>query len=251
MTKRIHQILAVAVTACALTLNGFAQPERDSATVRVAPIALLFQNPEFVKMLELTPQQVSELQRIWREFGEATQAQSRAFTSPNPPPQTEAESRQHVTEARQRMETLRLETLAKVDEIMNPEQRKIYWAIGFQLSGGLNETTRWLSMPERSFMFLDLSDTQKEQVRKLVEDRDAEMMTLLDSFIGTPRDPETRQRESTAAEAVGAKFAEQLKSLLTAEQRAKAEKLTAEAPVLRERLGLPPLAHPRAADAGR
>jgi len=86
-------------------------------------------------------------------------------------------------------------------------------------------------------------------VRKLVEERDAKRK-VLDELVDL-HDPEVQQRYRAIYGEISAGFREQIRLLLSAEQRAKVIRLIAEAPALRERLGLPPLPQPRATDIGR
>jgi len=62
---------------------------------------------------------------------------------------------------------------------------------------------------------------------------------------------EARRRFSAEGTQMMILYADRMTSLLTPEQRAQAEKLTAEIPAQRKRLGLSPLPQPRAADGGR
>ncbi|MCL2710249.1 MAG: hypothetical protein FWE95_05155 [Planctomycetaceae bacterium] len=150
MTKRIPQIFAVAVIAWVLCLNAFAQPQEQ-----------ILEHPEFIKILELTPQQVTGLQRIWREAGELAEE----FQMLRAQVQTDEEMRQLAADMRRRTPTL-AESQAKIDEVLKPEQRKKYSEIGFQVSGGNNSPAQWVALNEWTLGFLDLTDVQKEQVRK-------------------------------------------------------------------------------------
>jgi len=228
MNNRILQVLAVAVTALVLSVPAVAQPL----------VERLLQNPEFVKMLELTPEQVTGLQTIERESVENLREASELGRALIGQAQTHEEMSQIEVDIKRRMATYVSESQTKIDEILKPEQRKKYTEIGFQLSGGLNSPALGQSN-EWSLGFLDLTDTQKEQIRKLTQERIAKEEALSEELVGL----DTRQRpqrRSIATTEIRAEHFEQIKSLLTAEQRAKAEKLTAEAPALREKLGLPP-----------
>ena len=226
MNNRILQVLAVALTALALSVPAVAQPLMET----------LFQNPEFVKMLELTPEQITGLQKVQRDteklLKEAAELAEVLFEQA----QTHEEMARIEIDIKRRMATYVSESQTKIDEILQPEQRKKYTEIGFQLSGGLNspgQSNEW------SLGFLDLTDPQKEQIRKLTQECIAKEKALSEELVGL----DTRQRpqrRSMATKKILAEHFEQIKSLLTAEQRAKAEKLTAEAPALREKLGLPP-----------
>jgi hypothetical protein len=135
---------------------------------------------------------------------------------------------------RQRMDTMR----TRVGEVLKPEQQARLRELSFQATGGLDSPF----LNERMFEFTDLSDAQKEQIRKITEERNAEAVgTLRDGgareMLGQLRTPEGRAQLAAENEARNKKYTEQIKAVLTDEQRAKAEKLTAEAPALRERIG--------------
>jgi len=138
-----------------------------------------------------------------------------------------------MREMRQRMETGMNEVQASIDRVLKPEQRTKLREATFQLSGGLNSAGT--PMGNMALGALDLTDAQKEQLRKLADER-----PRIDfEGIADPRSPEGRAEMQKRIEAANTKFAEQVRGILTPEQRAKAEKLTAEAPALREKLGLP------------
>ena len=277
MNKRVIQILAVVVIVCALVVNGFAQSSGPgfSGSARmptsfsqsrimvtgINSLGRLLQNQEFVKMLELMPQQMTELRRIIDETTETRRVQSQplflSYTTYISLRDTE-EGRQEIEENRQRLsavaEAADNEMQAKVDEVLRPEQQVRLRESIFQLMGGLDSA----SLQERLYGFLvpAPTDIQKEQFRKLAEERDAEIKLVEERFGDVLRAPgetaaEARQRFHAERMKISAKYGDQMTSLLTPEQRAKAEKLTAEIPALRERLGLVPLPRPRAADAGR
>ena len=261
MSKRIFWIFAAAVTALALSLNAVAQPGGGGPRGQggMGPgggmgmmgggmmggfgggIGGVVQNPEFAKMLELTPQQTTELQQVMREAGEAIRTQMQTIPRPEPgdgdgPPSPEV-MRQNMEKVRQIMEKGIDEAQAKIDQVLQPVQRTKLRETSFQLMGGLESPM----LNDRLLAAVDLTDAQKEQVRKLVEERNAEIanaMMARDWRSGPPA-PEERERLQTANEERNKKFADQIKAVLTPEQKAKAETLTAEAPALREKLGIP------------
>ena len=89
-------------------------------------------------------------------------------------------------------------------------------------------------MGGRMLETLELTDAQKEQLGKLMEGR-----TRPDPADYDLRSPEGRQKFQEDMAASNAKFAEQVKGILTPEQKAKAEKLTTGIPALRGRFGIP------------
>ena len=246
MNNRTLQIFAVAVTAWALTLNAVAQPQGTSVPAGAQMIhgtgirASFFQNQEFFNMLELTPQQITDLQEAWRESTERYQPLVGTFPRPEPNanPQTPEEMRKRQEEMQLRSETWRDESLKRIERVLKPEQRTKFREIIFQLAGGLNSNSSMLN--ELALSALDLTGTQKEQFRKLVEERNVVLWAIRDS--APPEDRPLPGTVRIGAEVMQAitQFTEQFQSLLTVEQRTKAEKLTAEIPALREKLGLPP-----------
>ena len=191
-------------------------------------VALEFQEPKLNKMLELTEEQTAELQKITSEATKMIRQ-----LPPGSPPQFLAAMLKHV-------ETILTETQAKVDEVLKPEQRTKFREILFQLAGGLNLPP----LNEHVFECLKLTDVQKWQIRELATERvparRAAEYVILDTHNRTPLPrEELSNRLEAARQQIEAKYIEQLKSFLTAEQRAQAEKLTAEIPALHERLGLP------------
>ena len=261
MNRRIFWTFAVLVTVFALSLNSFAQPPGGGQGRGQGPgmgmggmpgmggpgggmggVGAVFQNQEaFARELGLTPQQATELQGIMRESMETFRTQFQNAPRPEPGADPEA-MRQFGETMRQRMESGMNEVQARVDQVLRPEQRTKLRETSFQLAGGLDSPMLGTPMGERMLETLDLTDSQKEQVRKLVEERNAAMRNFGEV---NWRDQAERERFQADMAARGARFAEQVKAILTPEQRAKADRLTAEAPALRERLGVPAPGQPR------
>ena len=269
--KRAHWIFAVVVTVFALSLNTFAQPPGGGQGrgqgmgpgggagpqgmgggggmmggmmgqgggmgfgmgmgAGAGGIGAVLQNPELARVLELSPQQATELQGVMRESMETFRTQFQNMPRPEPGASPE-EMRRFGETMRQRMESGMSEVQARVDQALRPEQRTRLRDVTFQLSGGLDSPMLGSPMGERMLETLDLTDAQKEQVRRLAEARNA-------------RIGEVNWRDQAERERFQSDFAQQVRGLLTAEQRAKAERLTAEAPALRERLGMTAPGQPR------
>jgi len=261
--RRIHWIFAVAVTIFALSLNAIAQPPGGQRGQGMGPgggmgqgmgpgggmglgggmmggggmgtgigaIGAVLQNPELARVLELSPQQVNELQGVMRESIERLRTEGQNIQRPQPGASPE-EMRQFMEGMRQRLDTGMDEVQARVDQALRPEQRTRLRDVTFQLMGGLDSPTLGAPMGERMLETLDLTDAQREQIRRLAEARNA-------------RIGEINWRDQAERERFQSDFARQVRGLLTAEQRAKAERLTAEAPALRERLGMPTPGQPR------
>jgi len=265
MSKRIFWIFAVAMTAFALSLSAVAQPPggpggggprgpgggpggpgggpggpgggmmMGGPGGGIGQLGQLIQNPEFAKLLELTPQQTTDLQRVTSEAGEAIRTKTQEAMRPQQdggPPSPEA-MRQNMDKIRQLVEEGIDEASAKLDQVLQPAQRTKFRETTFQTLGGLDSPM----LNDRMLAVVDLTDAQKEQIRKITEERNAAMMADIQNI--NWRDREAMERSRVATEERNKKFADQIKALLTPEQKAKAEKLTAEAPALREKLGIP------------
>jgi hypothetical protein len=191
------------------------------------------QNPEFAKMLELTPAQTEEIQKVVQDS--IDNFRTTAFPRPEPgaPPPTPEEMRQRMDEIRKQMEKQVEITQAKVNQILKPEQQVKAKELAFQLTGGLD----FPMLNVRTLETLDLTADQKEKIAKLTADRDEAFRTAMQGV--DFRNQEAREKFNADREARAKKFTEDIKAHLTSEQKAKAEKLTAAAPELREKLGLP------------
>ena len=136
----------------------------------------------------------------------------------------------------------------RLGQVLTPEQQLQHMEISFQASGGLD--SRHLN--DQLLDVVNLTDAQKDQIRKLRAEREAEGIAARNERgVGQPFDWQnaTQEERDKYVAAQGAdqmanrevdeardkRFAEQIKAVLTVEQRAKAEKLTAEAPALVER----------------
>jgi Spy/CpxP family protein refolding chaperone len=236
MSKRILWMVAVVITACALSLNALAQPPGPPPPGGFGGLGELggaFSRPEFVKMLELTPEQIGTLQKSMQEAGETFWAEARkAFDSGTPPTPEERQ---------QRMEKFMDGIQERTSKILKPEQQTKAKEVMFQLSGGLESPAEG-PMGIRMLDVLDLTAAQKEQIRKITAERDAEVRKAMeevrqDSSIDL-RTPEGREKSRALREERTKKYNEQITALLTPEQKAKGEKLTAGIPALREKLGI-------------
>ena len=201
----------------------------------------ILQNEEFVKMLELTPAQRTELPTVMQTAVQGAMQKLRDDGLLAPPTPGEAPN---PTEMLRRMELIQNTFQDAVQEgsrkVLNPAQQTKAQETMFQLSGGLESPM----LNERGLDFVNLSDEQKEQIRKIAQERNAENLRVMQGFFDGTRDPrnmsqEDREKIRTEAEARNKQFSEKITALLTPEQRAKAQKLTEEAPAVREKLGIP------------
>jgi len=221
MNKRTFLISTVIVSALALSCNAFGQPPGSPG--RGVPMGgpgggIILWHPEVIRGLELTPEQTSELQRIMADM----RTQRPPGTPPTGPPNPE--------ERRQRMDEMQ----AKVQQVLNSEQQVKLREIAFKLAGGLDSRL----LDDRMLEVVNLTDGQKGQIREIMAKREARNRTAIQDFNVRSATREEREKFRTDAETRVKEYRDRIKAVLTAEQKAKAEKLTAEAPALRERLGM-------------
>jgi hypothetical protein len=84
---------------------------------------------------------------------------------------------------------------------------------------------------------LNLTQEQKDKLRQMQDERMASVRENFQNF--RDMSEEDREKMRTKMEEDQKKFSEQVKGLLTAEQKAQAEKLSAGAAEVREKLGMP------------
>jgi len=249
-SKRVFWILAVVLTVFALSLDAFAQPPGGGDGPRgpgmsgrgprgpgmgmggpgMGEVLRVVQNPEFLKMMEITPEQFTAIQS-----GVMEAMQRMRETMPPPQPG----EMPNPNQMRQRMDQMVDTIQAEVDKVLKPEQRTKLREVAFQLTGGLNALNMPFGGGVRALETLDLTPAQKEQVRATMEKRDAEIQAARQGFNFSEATPEEREKIRAEMEALNKKYADQVTDLLTPEQKAKAENLTKEAPAIRETLGLP------------
>ena len=137
-----------------------------------------------------------------------------------------------VEDARQRIGELRETT----NHVLNIEQRMNFAKMSFQLVGGLDS----LSLNGQVLGYLELTPAQEEQLNAIVSAREAELVSLRRQFNFIRATPAEREVFDATNIECAKKYADQIKSVLTSEQRARAEKLTEEIPALKEKLGMSP-----------
>jgi Spy/CpxP family protein refolding chaperone len=136
----------------------------------------------------------------------------------------------------------------KLDQVLSKEQQLKHTEISFQAGGGLDSH----HLNDQLLDVVNLTDAQKEQIRKIVvefaeEDyTEREKRGAMKPFDWQNSTREERDKYVAAMiadqnankandEARIKKYAEKMKAVLTPEQQAKAEKLTAEIPALRDK----------------
>jgi hypothetical protein len=114
----------------------------------------------------------------------------------------------------------------EINNVLNDAQQKKFMEIYFQANNGLNSPSldAWL------LAVVDLTDGQKEAIGKLVADRVAALPAGGGAGQITPQE----------RAAINTRFGEQIKAVLTEQQKEKAEKLTEGAAELRRTLGIGP-----------
>ena len=254
MNKQFFWIVAVGITVCALSYSAIAQPPGGPGGGRgpggpggpppggppggpggfgggfgMGPggPAAMFQNPEFAKELGLTPAQTESLRNVMTEVGNDIRTQMEQMRAAGTPPNPD--------EMRKRMEQFIDGAQAKVNQVLKPEQQTKMREVTFQLTGGMNSPM----MGVRTLETLNLTDAQKDQIRKITEERDAARFAAMQGVDFRNMTPEQRDKMFADGQTRDKKFTDQITALLTPEQKAKAEKLTTDAPELRKKLGIP------------
>jgi len=203
----------------------------------------LLQNENVKKELKLSDDQVAQLTKIAEEARDARPQRQGGQGQANRP----------TEEERARMEAAMAERDAKINKVLSPEQQTKYKELRFQLSGGLNAPR----LDARALEVLNLTEDQKaklkaaqdeqaEEIRKAMENRPQINWQQLSQEERDKRGAELRAE----GEARQKKFTDKVKGFLTADQIAKAEKLTAGAQETREKLGLPAPGQGRGAGGG-
>lgn len=201
----------------------------------------LLRNEEVRKELGLSEDQVAQLTKIAEEQREAGRAlfqgQGQGGGDRQGPPSAE-----EINRNRERIEKFADENEGKVNKVLSAEQQGKYKDLRFQLAGGLNAQR----LDARTLSAVNLTDEQKAKLKTLQDEQDAEVRKAFESRPQQNiRDLSQEEREKlfaqfrTEGEARQKKFVEKLKGILTAEQVAKAEKLTESAAQAREKLGIP------------
>ena len=182
----------------------------------------------FDEILGLTPEQTEELHEIVEQMRPAFSPEERAALS----------SRTAWLSIRE-MQT-------KLNQVLEPEQRLLLAEISFQAAGGLD--SHFLN--DQLLDVVNLTDAQKEQMRRINAEFEAEDMASRQqrgegppTFDWLNATQEQRDEYSLAQIAIQRahresdearikQFAERTIAVLTPEQRERAERLTAEAPAL-------------------
>jgi len=251
MNKRIFWISAVVITASALSLHAFAQPvgnQRGPGGPRQGQMNgqmpggfgmdrmgggnFIFRNEEAAKMLELTAEQRESIQKILEEArAQRPQPQQGGGTPPNP------------EEMRQRIDELQ----TKINQVLKPEQQTKLNEMSFQLTNGLDSPM----LSGRTLEVLELTAEQKAKIRQISGERNAAFRTAMQGFDFRGASQEEREKFRADNEARGKTYSDQIKAVLTAEQREKAERLIAGATELREKLGIPQPGQGRGPERGQ
>ena len=253
MSKRTLWIVAVVITALALSLNTIAQPPGGGrgpggpggpgfggpgfggpgfgGGMGPGGPGAAFTNPEFAKLLGLTPEQTDTLQKELREAGEKFREEMQGAFQPGTPPNPE--------DMQKRLDKFLDGIEERTSKVLKPEQQTKSREVMFQLSGGLESPAMGSPIGIRLLNALDVTADQKEKIRKIIADREAENRTAMEGIDFRNMTPEEREKFRADTDVRNKKYTGQIIALLTPEQKAKGEKLTAETPALREKLGIP------------
>ena len=146
------------------------------------------QNPEFVRMLGLTPNQVDALQKGVQEAQEKYQKANnkilmelqeiaRSGNSPNA-----AESQQRVEQMRDARDQFVDVVQMKMEQVLKPEQLTKVKEMSFQLRGSLEASLADTTGTLRYLEALDITATQKEQVRNIMAERDEAIQKIATEY---------------------------------------------------------------------
>ncbi|MDR1485856.1 MAG: Spy/CpxP family protein refolding chaperone [Planctomycetaceae bacterium] len=190
-------------------------------------LGVLLQNENAKKHLNLTEDQVAKLQKISDDqranFPRPPRGNNEDGRRPAPP------SEEDMKKFNETIEKSQAESKKKINEVLTPEQQAKFKVLPFQVAGGLE--SRFINA--RTFEFLDLSDAQKEQFKKLDEENRAEFGKLFTQPTGNDTTRLTQEEVRKQREELSKKAREKALALLTPAQKATAEKLTEEAKQLK------------------
>jgi Spy/CpxP family protein refolding chaperone len=193
----------------------------------IGGIESLTRNPEVKSQLGLSEEQVGKLVKLSEEL---------RARRPDRRPGSGPPSR----EEQQKFEKGLDESQAKINQILTPEQQEKFITLRFQIAGGLDSPFLGI----RDMEVLNLTDEQKAKLKATLETRDAESRAAFEKrgqvdIRGLSQEESRKLFAEIQAEneARTKKFAEQIKAVLTPEQKEKVEKLTAEAKEVREKIG--------------
>ena len=201
MTK--HTLIALATLAATLTLQPLARAADASQPAPPAPADRLAtareRMQETARELNLTPEQTAKLQSIVRQHTQNLRA-LRQDTSLSP-----EEKRQKLTAARE-------EIVAEVKKVLTPEQFEKWKARQGQTAG---RSARSLARLHEAINDLNLTDTQKEQLKPLYQEQMEKLREL-------GQDTSLSLAEKLdKLKAIHQEAAPKLKKFLTADQYAK------------------------------
>jgi Spy/CpxP family protein refolding chaperone len=198
-------------------------------------IELLIRNQEVKSQLGLSEEQVGKLVKLSEEL-RARRTDRRPGSGPP--------SREELQKFREEFEKRSNESQAKINQILTSEQQEKYKILQFQIVGGLDSPFLGV-LGGRALEVLNLTEEQKAKLKAINEEREAESRAAFEKRGPINwRELSQEEREKIGAEqraeneARTKKFAEQIKAVLTPEQKEKAEKLTAEAKEIREKIGI-------------
>jgi len=238
--KRTLWISVAVATVFALPLNAIAQPpgggqggQRTAGQAGVmgqmgggATPAALLRNAEVIRILTLTETQTTALNEVL------------------PPRPGQGGLGQGGQGGAAAMQQRNAEMWAGINRVLNAEQQARFREIFFQANGGMNAPM----LDARMLAVVDLTPEQQETIAGIVAAR-TEATRAAGGFGGgqggAQLTAEERQARVAAAQERNAGFANQIRQVLTQEQRARARQLTARAAAMRETLGLPALPAPQ------
>jgi Spy/CpxP family protein refolding chaperone len=197
--------------------GGGRGPGRGTAA---GPIGMLLQNENFKKDVGLNEEQVGKLQKIIEESRPPRPERGQGDQGQRPTPPSFEDIEKRIDDVQ-----------VKVNAVLTPEQQQKVKVLSFQLSGGLDSPF----LGSRTLAVLDLTAEQKAKLKEI----SAKRQSSFQNFDFRNASQEERTKRFAEMEASNKGFTEQIKGILTADQKAKAEKLTAESKDVREKFGIP------------
>ena len=125
------------------------------------------------------------------------------------------------------------EQWASIGKVLNADQLAKFKEIYFQAANGFNA----MQLDARLLGTVNLTDEQVKKINEIADKRSEENRAAMQGRQGGGAGFSPEER--TAMRERNSKYADQIKAVLTDEQKKKAEDLTAGAETLREKLGLP------------
>lgn len=198
-------------------------------------IGFMLQNDQIKERLSLTDEQSESLKKLSDEMREQRGRLFRGRQGQGPgqgPGRGERPSLDEMEKMRKEMENQQEKMNQKINAILTPEQQGKYKELLFQMGGGLDSPF----LNSRMLETVNLTEEQKAKIKAIEEERGKEFRESMEQR-GTRPDIRGMSEEERRAhfekmraegESLRKKYSEKIQSVLTPEQKEKAQKLTEE-----------------------